>query len=31
MLLLGLNGVAFYLTDAFQTVEGLKAGEDANP
>jgi uncharacterized membrane protein len=31
ILLLGLNAVMFYLTDAFQTVEGLKAGEDANP
>jgi hypothetical protein len=31
ILLLGLNAAAFYLTDVFQSVEGLKAGEDATP
>jgi hypothetical protein len=31
ILLLALNAAAFYLTDVFQTVEGLEAGEDATP
>ena len=31
ILLLGLNAAAFYLTDVFQTVEGLKPGEDGTP
>ncbi len=29
LMLLGLNAAAFYLTDIFQDVENLKAGEDA--
>ena len=29
LLLLGVNAAAFYMTDAFGEVEGLKAGEDA--
>jgi len=31
LLLLGLNAAAFYLSDAFQSVEHLGAGEDAPP
>jgi len=31
ILLLGLNAAGFYLTGVFQTVEGLKAGENATP
>ncbi len=31
ILLLGLNAAAFYLTGVFQSVEGLKAGENATP
>ncbi len=31
ILLLGLNATAFYMTDVFQGVEALKAGEDAKP
>ena len=31
ILLLGLNAAAFYLTDVLQSVEGLKAGDNATP
>jgi hypothetical protein len=31
ILLLGLNAAAFYMTDVFRGVDGLKAGEDAKP